>query len=383
MLQNEKNSQHYFTYYTDKYTSMPNRKACIALAVLIGLAFFAAFHHKGPRIPGASIGSPLPPFSMNNSDRGVQTAYWQTRIAAIGGSAAYREFSSVLVKNVPDAQVQHFISHLFGNALYKQEGMSAIGVCDDQFTWGCFHEFVGQAFAEHGISAALTLNERCADQGVGDNFIICQHGIGHGLAAYFGYTVGDLVKALDECHKLPYVPVLEGCYTGACMEYNERSMLGVDARVRPQTNREDFYSPCNQIPDTYQPACYFRQARWWVPAVFTYRNTVQIYPRMGELCHGAGKPEWTRTCIEGVGAAASGPAFEDPTVAAELCGAVSTLLSEQLLCQSFAAYGIYISGETARALESCSNLTGDSKIYCDQYASGKTALVEQPLPAGL
>jgi len=350
---------------------------CCAILFIgaLGISFAAK---KEKPLPTPQSGAPTSTFS--------QTAtYWEKRIAEVGAKVAYKEFSLEALAQTPDQQRQHFLSHRFGEALYKEEGLKGMGVCDDQFTFGCFHEFVGQALSDTGVSTVQKLNAECGEY-TGTNFIICQHGLGHGIAGFFGYTEKNLTQALDICRTLQRPDNLalafEGCYGGVFMEYNGRSMLGEEGTARPLPDTKDFLSPCTALAAEYQPACYFRQARWWVSAVFMYKNTLEIYPRMGEMCDAISDRNLREDCFSGIGAAASGPAYDDATNATTMCSAATKNKTYQLLCMSFAAFGVVLSGDEGRALAICASLPKEAKDYCEIYAKGGGNISKISLPAG-
>src|SRR6185436_7584448 len=152
---------------------------CLALAFVAVHAKPLALKHapKDTTTPGASA------FSIEEEQ------YWKEQIASEGGLSAYRDFSKIVANDPPSSQ--HRQAHEFGGLLYKVEGIAALSVCDLQFSMGCFHEFLGQAISDQGISVIDTLAHECSKL---DQFTQggCFHGIGHGIQAWLGYESKDL-----------------------------------------------------------------------------------------------------------------------------------------------------------------------------------------------
>ncbi len=154
--------------------------------------------------------------------------------------------------------MQHTEAHIFGGALYATEGLNGISTCDARFSSGCFHEFIGRAIADDGLSVVTQLNTVCTNKGG------CQHGIGHGLISYLGYSPEDLTKSIAICAGLPGEEMLDGCMGGSFMEYNMRTMLQVsNGAVRPATSTKDLLDPCDRFSGEAQRSCMLYQPQWW------------------------------------------------------------------------------------------------------------------------
>jgi hypothetical protein len=228
--------------------------------------------------------------------QGAGREHWEQAIKTDGGPAAYEEFADAVKDLSP--QKQHSSAHDFGGALFKTKGVSGLSVCDSRFNFGCFHEFLGEAIATLGLGVVEQLNDSCFKD-LGNNGLACQHGIGHGVMAYEGYTDSALDKALATCKSLPHNDPVGGCYGGVFMEYNLQTMLGEDARLRPGIDHP--YAPCDRLDSAYQAACVFWQPQWWnISLRQTQSDTAKRFAQLGGWCtHWSGTLE--RKCFEGIG----------------------------------------------------------------------------------
>ena len=101
-----------------------------------------------------------PPVHVFGHDAAVERTYWVQRIRKVGGLRAYGE----LARSIASTTIaqQHLQAHLFGDALYQVEGIDGVVVCDERFSQGCFHEFMGQIISHRGIGILPGLGEACA-----------------------------------------------------------------------------------------------------------------------------------------------------------------------------------------------------------------------------
>lgn len=292
---------------------------------------------------------------------------WEDRIRTIGGVNAYKVLAEEVGSLSP--MRQHDEAHKFGQALYKVEGRSGIAVCDSQFSFGCFHEFMGTAIADEGLQVAYELNEDCR-RILQSGALSCQHGIGHGVVAYMGYDEDAMRKSLDICKELPYSDPIGGCFGGVFMEYNMRTMLGEAGGTR-QLQGDDMLFPCNSIDETYAQACYFWQPQWWRYALEVSRVIPidDIYARIGDFCREAGAA-YEKSCFEGTGNNLVSDANFESSRARELCDAAAKSADQQLYCRSLAANSLSVGGggKKGDAEAVCDGLAGGYYEYCISYA---------------
>ncbi len=280
--------------------------------------------------------------------------HWQERIKVVGGEAAYDEF--VLSIASSSVRNQHDAAHIFGAALYAEMGAEGVVVCDERFSGGCFHQFMGEAITHQGASVVSKLAAACTST----NSIFCAHGVGHGLIAYVGYGRSDLDNALAGCGFFGD-EYLRSCYNGVFMEYEERTTLGPDAVDMPL--KGNWYEPCDSLSGTKRSLCMFHQPKWWWDLLVDRDHTEKdIAKKMGELCTGAGKE--TNVCFKGVGSTFGLKAEE--TNAPSLCAHVSSDPKRLLLCSKSTAKTFVEAGRSSS--ESCGHLLPDQRPACEAYA---------------
>jgi len=323
---------------------------------------------------------PTPPQGYRtDAERTAQILYWSARIKAVGGTEAYQELGRYLADQ--SEGTKHMVAHLFGGALYQTEGFSGLGVCDSNFAYGCFHEFLGEAIRDHGLSIVDQLDGTCQESLIKDS-LACQHGIGHGIAAYLGYDRASLDKELEVCKKLPFNDPIGGCYAGVFMEYNLRVMAPTEGR-RPLVNN-DYYAPCDSVGPTYQAACAFWQTQWWLSMYGSTTKTPQIYAHLGALCDGMEPyPSFRRHCYEGLGAMTPVEVNDDAVSIRALCNAASASALDRLYCLSNAANDVSIVVNHAAAEQVCDGLEGASATYCLAYADNLRNEVRPGIPPEL
>jgi len=340
----------------------------IAVLVIVGVW---ALLHQGTLRPQTVV--PL-------QDVKAQEAYWQQRIEKVGAVQAYAELKTQAAGL--DPSTQHGLAHSFGGALYRAAGLPGLSVCDASFTYGCFHEFIGQAISALGPSIIPRLNEQCLSA---PSVTACQHGIGHGVLAYLGYDADNLSHAVSICTGLSNGNYIDGCDAGAFMEYNLHTMLAQDAPPR-SVGPKGWFAPCDSFSDLAKESCVFLLPQWWW-TILPGRHAADLKPmfkRMGDMCITFTDPSLRRYCFEGLGQMAPTAADYKGAGAATLCKAATSILSDQLFCVSYAASLLADVSTQANGSDACSYLNGEEQVYCEAYARGNANLHhELPLPTSL
>jgi hypothetical protein len=308
-----------------KFTKIPDFTLLPRYRYLVGFAFLLLFF-----VGGFFIWQ-----TMDYGERGVQIPkgeeqkYWSERMQQVGANKAFDEFAASIQSM--SQGLQHESAHLFGGWLYAQEGVAGLNVCDSRFDYGCFHEFLGTAIAELGLGSMNVLNQSCINN-LGDNAAFCQHGVGHGIQSYFGYTKKDLFSSLETCNTLPANDPIGGCSGGIYMEYNFRTMLADKAELRPFTSIVD---PCDEVAQKDLQSCIFWQPQWW-HGVLGYGETAQVFGEMGQYCRDASRLlgiSILDTCYRGIGNVTSLLEKSNKEEALRLCEAVSEEVVGIQVCQ--------------------------------------------------
>lgn len=214
---------------------------------------------------------------------------WKKAIQTHGGQEAYAQFK----ESVDSVSIdEHTQAHIFGEALYKVEGLEGISVCDQSMRFGCYHSFFGQAIHEHGIDILPELDAACRAN-YGDTDTKCQHGLGHGVLVYTGYD--ELVGALELCRSISSDPT-GGCSGGVFMEYNYHTMEEVEEGTYMRVLGENKFEPCDTLPEEFHQSCYLEQVQLWA-ATFNYDFTY-----IGTLCQTLARETGAfDSCFRGIG----------------------------------------------------------------------------------
>lgn len=322
------------------------------VAILV-IAWFATADDRGEALPQMSVAERI--------------AYLQEEIRRDGGVQTY----DALADNIQDLDfgAQHVWAHAFGAALYAIEGIDGIGVCDDRFVFGCFHQFLGDAIHERGIESIASLNDKCFGILV-TTPLSCQHGIGHGVLSYEGYDDVALMRALKVCETLRGNDAIGGCYGGVFMEYNIRTMLLDKAEPRAYTGNP--FVPCDALNDPFIRPCIYWQPQWWTQTVVRTTPPQDAFRTMGEYCRAfSSDVALRRTCIEGIGNVVIREANYDADMVRELCDAAGETVAEKVRCRSVGANHFGLQDDMKQALQVCDDLSGNERVYCLTYAHNK------------
>lgn len=285
--------------------------------------------------------------------------YWQEVIENDGPQQAYQKFVEDTLSE-KDSAVQHALAHRFGSLLYSLGGLENLGVCDASFTFGCFHSFLGDAIAKEGVDIIEELDEAC-NSAFTDGGFACQHGIGHGLLAYYGYDRNDLDKALDKCSLLTDQGPAAGCGGGVFMEYNFRTMLdpsGSDLLMR-EFDVSDPHEPCLDIDEEFITHCYNEQPNLWKHA-FNWD-----YQKISSLCNEAPTDELQRICLTSLGYSTLVNNEYDIEKTKQACDEMVDD-NAKLLCRFATGRGLMsdLDFNSASAVVACSGLSGEDYQSC-------------------
>ena len=104
----------------------------------------------------------------------------------------------LFVSGLPFTGETHLLIHTVGNYIYDKYGLEGLPLCKDYFLSACYHAFILNALADHGLQGLADTMDKCAlaAPGVAAQ---CAHGAGHGFVAWHDY---DLIKALLMCDEL-------------------------------------------------------------------------------------------------------------------------------------------------------------------------------------
>lgn len=277
----------------------------------------------------------------------ISLSKWSQRIKEIGGEKAYSEF--IIDTNKEVLSKQHRQAHLFGEALYKNEGLNAVAVCDMSFNSGCYHSLIGLAVAYEGMKIIPVLLDRCSHSPNLDQSA-CYHGVGHGILSSIGYDLNSLKKSLAHCYELKEERVASGCFSGAFMEYNFQTMLLEEGKKRIY-NSDHPYSPCYDLDNQLSNYCMFHQSQWWLRAID--KNLDDRIKEIDRLCYELPDKINQNLCYKGFGFQILNHINQDVARGKKICKSLKNREAE-LVC----------SGGIALYLKTTPGLNHNYKDFC-------------------
>lgn len=129
-------------------------------------------------------------------------------------------FEVLKTSAVPPDTDMHLLGHVVGDELYAQMGAEGIKICTQDFRNACSHSIVVGQFSDKGEEALAEIAQACQKAPGGRGaYLMCYHGLGHGILAYTGY---DFPQTINLCQKVGtqehnFLEYPE-CVSGAVME---------------------------------------------------------------------------------------------------------------------------------------------------------------------
>lgn len=333
------------------------------LAVVGWSVFFLQTHSAA--VSQVDESYPTLPMPSKKDDRQEFLAYWKQYLQTHSAIDTYVRFKQVY-NTEENGTALHTAGHLIGGILYDAVGTKAFRICDQSFYYGCVHEAVGRIVSTEGVDIVRELNDQC------DGVSGCQHGIGHGLVSYMGYTPDRLRAALSVCHDIGSVDPQDGCYGGIFMEYNMRTTLSVDGVPIRQAEPDDLAGQvCVDVPEYAKAACYFWLPQWFM--VSRYSSLDNKVEFAAEECNTVSNMTLRSTCYKGLGYEIV--SYEkNPSEIKRLCSQAlpdTDTSAFMVECTSGAAASLASAGVSPQdSVKVCSDLNIVSEIqHCEYYGS--------------
>jgi hypothetical protein len=149
-------------------------------------------------------------------------AYFEGLAKKYGGEYGFLVLEKA---QLPPNMDLHLLGHAVGDVLYKQKGIAGISICTSNFRNACAHTMVIGAYTEFGEEALDRIRDTCKKAPGGPGaYLMCYHGLGHGIFAYYNY---DLKETVDSCKKTGTLEFVNReyveCVGGAVMELSSSS----------------------------------------------------------------------------------------------------------------------------------------------------------------
>lgn len=296
-------------------------------AIAIGILTYVGWRYLVPH-PAPMVSAPI------QTHAALGEYHWEEEIRTLGAEQAYQKLLTSYASST--GTIQHREAHDFGRMLYQERGKDGFTVCTDAFNGGCLHEFLGTIIKYEGVQIVHDLNIACLKKYGATGAISCQHGFGHGLVAYYGYTELELTHALTICSNIEEANPTKGCFGGAFMEYDSRTMA--EGKIRPFDVANPF-ALCKKIGKEYQHACYYWSAQWMLEVLYEKDFGVTAFAGVGKRCQTLPDTD-ARSCFEGLGYFAPPAAEFVRAKAKALCMATSASPEYQSVCWDEASQNV-------------------------------------------
>lgn len=243
-----------------------------------------------------SISDNMPEVNDANYDYRTEKAIMSKQFAAKSSKDVYTIFKTRYSKM--NSITVHNLAHWIGTEIYLHSGIDGLLICDEAFSYGCYHGFFIKAFEKEGKNLYQSGDKYCSGDGSQPlKFGGCIHGLGHGVLYLNGYDLDGLNNALKDCESLSSQSSIMGCNNGVFMEYNTRTMQSLDSgevKVRELDPNDKLY-PCSQLELKYQSDCVFEIPAWWANVLSN------DFKEMINICASIKNSEVKKWCHGGVG----------------------------------------------------------------------------------
>ncbi len=312
-----------------------------SLADKIFLDFRNLFKKENTK-PKALQSFNLSEFKKTNYQKQEET----TKLMAeeLGAEKAWRNIKTAFKGESGSAGGIHDLTHLAGNLLYKEKGLTGLKFCSSDFAFGCYHGLLDKAFAK-SLNDLNKAENACLKLGRKNSGPVasCIHGIGHGIASYF--LTSDIRKSLLTCRKL--TSGQEYCFDGVFMEFVRSAPISF-------YKKEDLLYPCNFLEENYGYIYSFSCGRNQPPLLMgrfnmTFSDTVSA-------CLNAVSKPFKEGCIEALGFHLAGTL--DPKSIIEGCSLLGEFVK---VCTTKAA------GELV--FQNAPDWRAKSQILCDSLSA--------------
>lgn len=211
---------------------------------------------------------------------------------------------------VPPNTDMHLLGHVVGDVLYKQQGAKGIQICTQEFRNACSHSIVVGLFTDKGEDALGEIKEACkkAPGGLGA-YIMCHHGLGHGILAFEGYnftpTINLCKKTASEEFENKEYPE---CVSGAVMEIisgggHDKNLWAKQRNKYLKTDNPLYICSKEFMPEEARGRCYDYLTPYLWEAVGADINnpTESDFQKSFKLCNQISEDNYRNICYQGFG----------------------------------------------------------------------------------
>ncbi len=298
---------------------------------------------------------------LNTTDLSEQRA-WLTKLLDRVGPEHTQEY--MLHSGLPFTGQSHLLVHEIGEYIYKKYGPAGLKYCKEYFLSACYHSFIIDDLADHGIDGLSHTIEQCKESGT-NVLTQCAHAAGHGFLAWRDYDLLGALKMCDQLHqKSGDVPTFN-CYDGVFME----NFWGVhDGEPSPKRwlKASDPLYPCDdpRIPHQYLSGCWSNQAS------VMYVQFHGDLKKVASYCDAVQDPDLQGMCYNNF-ARQIHPLTNGKTDAAfALCQNATGEKWQNYCLETIASAAFSVGDHEKMPFEICSRIGESSKKECYQELSG-------------
>jgi hypothetical protein len=328
------------------------REYFVLAAIALCIAFFAL---RAPALPRqSSAAAPEIAKILSLSSPKAQSAELEKLLDKVGATEAQ---DALLKSGLPFTGETHLLVHTIGNWIYKQYGPAGLSYCKDYFLSACYHAFILNDLADHGLDGMVEVMADCAKAGPAV-LPQCAHGAGHGFVAWHDY---DLLKALAMCDELgsksPHFPYYN-CYDGVFMENFWGIHSGAPSPKR-WVSDTDIYYPCTdpRIPSKYLNAC------WGNQATSLYQHFKGDFKKTAQACDAVLNESYRNSCYDNFARQINPVTRGDVRQVLSLCGlATGTARQNECVLTNMSAFWGVGDRKTPYAI--CAAMAPEAKDGC-------------------
>lgn len=266
--------------------SMNNRSAVIIVVIMVGvLIALTSITQKGVFTNTATFPE------IENIKKLKTTKEQSVELKKLLDRVGPLEAQEAMFRSgLPFTGETHLLIHVIGDYIYEKNGPDGLPLCREYFLSACYHGFIIDTLADHGLEGIVEAMSKCrmAPPGV---MTQCVHASGHGFLAWHDY---DLLKGLGMCDKLGEKVkdfTYFNCYDGVFME-NFWGVHGGKPSEKRWFKEDEIYYPCTdkRIPEKYLNGCWANQA------TVIYQHYHGDLKKTAEACDNVGNETYRDTC---------------------------------------------------------------------------------------
>lgn len=184
----------------------------------------------------------------------------------------------------------HIIGHYIGEETYRRYGLRAIGMCDTNYNFGCYHGVVQYVARLHGPDPVFLqkLYDACVSQT--KSSANCSDPLGHASATLADF---DIPKALALCESFFTKPNDQmHCGLGVFMEYFNTDL---DTLFPQKIQEQSLLHMCDAYASIYKRGCvelsltYITDVyHWTIPQLTAHCRTFLEEPVLDRCLYGVG-----------------------------------------------------------------------------------------------